>query len=256
MKSPIKQKPLRNPGESLKQQIDDIFYDDIFLYVMLSTFMLITAGLEWWRWYAHTPPSPVLWSVLAVIMLGVTAWKIKTIWKKVKNIKLGLEGERAVGQFLERLREKGAKILHDIPGDGFNLDHVVIHSTGIYVVETKTFSKPDHGEAKLVYDGNNILKNGFQLDRNPITQVLSASKWLSELLEDSTGRKFPIKPVVVFPGWYIELTPEAKKSNVWVLNPKALPDFITNNRENLKSDEVNMCALHLSTYVRASWDKK
>lgn len=255
MKSPIKAKPLRNPGESLDRQINDILIDDIIFYIMLATYAILIAGFEWFRWYARTPPSPITLTVLAVIILTVAVWKIRVALKKVKNIKLGLEGERAVGQFLDRLREKGAKVLHDIPGEGFNLDHVVIHPTGVYVIETKTFSKPEHGEAKLIYDGDKILRNGFQLDRNPITQVLSASKWLGELLENSTGRKFPVKPVVVFPGWYIELTPEAKRSNVWVLNPKALPDFIGNNREILKLDEVSMCALHLDKYVRASWTK-
>ena len=253
MKSPIKAKPLRNPGESLDRQIQDILYDDILFYAMSAAFIVILAGLEWWRWYAQTPPSPFVLTVFAVIALAVASWKIRKAWKKVKNIKLGLDGERAVGQFLERLREKGARVMHDVPGEDFNLDHVVVHSSGIYVIETKTLSKPDRGEAKLIYDGERILKNGMEPDRNPITQVLAGSKWLSELLEDSTGRRFPVRPVVVFPGWYIQPTAEAKGSNVWVLNPKALPAFISNSRETLKPDEVSMCALHLDKYIRASW---
>ena len=32
---------------------------------------------------------------------------------------------------------------------------------------------------------------------------------------------------VVFPGGYIEPTAEARASDVWVLNPKALPSLIT-----------------------------
>lgn len=254
LKSPLKAKPLRNPGESLQQEMDNIFYDNVLLYVMLSTFAFVIAGLEWWRWYAHTPPTPVLWTVLAVVLFSMASWKIRIAWKQIKNIKLGMDGEKAVGQFLERVREYGANVFHDVPAIGFNLDHVVIHSTGVYVIETKTFSKPDKGEAKLVYDGEQVLKNGFQLDRNPIVQVTAASKWLCELLENSTGRKFPIKSVVVFPGWFIEQTPEAKKSNVWVLNPKALPEYIKSGKEILQLDEVKMCSFHLSKYVRASWE--
>lgn len=253
LKSPIKAKALRNPGESLDRQIQDILYDDILFYGMLAAFIVILAGLEWWRWYAQTPPSPILLTVFAIIALALATWKIRKAWKKVKNIKLGRDGERAVGQFLERLREQGARVLHDVPGEDFNLDHVVIHSSGIYVVETKTLSKPDRGEAKLIYDGEQILKNGTRLDRNPITQVLAGSRWLSELLESSTGRRFPVRPVVVFPGWYIQRTAEANRSDVWVLNPKALPAFISNSRETLRADEVSMCSLHLDKYIRASW---
>jgi hypothetical protein len=59
----------------------------------------------------------------------------------MEHLLLALTGERAVGQFLEeKLRPLGYHILNDLPGDGFNLDHVIIGPTGIYCVETKTRS--------------------------------------------------------------------------------------------------------------------
>ncbi|SHN92742.1 hypothetical protein BHECKSOX_1332, partial [Bathymodiolus heckerae thiotrophic gill symbiont] len=85
----------------------------------------------------------------------------------------------------------------------------------------------------------------------PIIQVTAASSWLKGLLKDSTGRQFETKPVVVFPGWYVEPTSEAKNSNVWVLNPKALPTFISNSKHRLSDDDVNMVAFHLSRYIRS-----
>lgn len=41
-------------------------------------------------------------------------------------ISKGPNGERAVGQYLELLREQGVKVFHDIPSDNFNLDHVLV----------------------------------------------------------------------------------------------------------------------------------
>ena len=58
------------------------------------------------------------------------------------------------------------------------------------------------------------------------------------------------KPVVVFPGWFIEPTSEARNSDVWVLNPKALPTFISNSKDSLSIDEISMVAFHLSRYIR------
>ncbi|WP_425484267.1 nuclease-related domain-containing protein [Candidatus Methylobacter favarea] len=40
------------------------------------------------------------------------------------------------------------------------MDHVVICKSGVYIIETKTFSKPDKGEAKIIYNGDAILLNG------------------------------------------------------------------------------------------------
>jgi hypothetical protein len=57
---------------------------------------------------------------------------------------------------LEGLREGGASVFHDVPGEGFNLDHAVIARSGILVIDTKTCSKPDM-VAKITFDGQIIL---------------------------------------------------------------------------------------------------
>lgn len=251
MKSPIKAKPLRNPGESLDSELRDVVYDEIIYHFMISIFLVIMAALEWRRWYAQTPPSPLGITIVAILVITYSAWKIRRAWKKAKNLKLGLTGEKAVGQFLERLREQGSRVFHDIPGENFNLDHVVIHSSGIYVIETKTLSKPDKGEAKLVFDGQRVLKNGREMDRNAVIQVTAGSTWLREVLKSSTGRSFPVRPVVVYPGWFIQPTAEAKNSKVWVLNPKALPAFIANSKQNLTPEEVHLCSHHLTKHIQA-----
>ena len=252
MKSPLKSKPLRNPGESLDEEINNVLLDDALPYCIVSIFVIVLAGLEWWRWYSELPPAPIIYSILAVLSVLVSTWKVRQAMARVKRLKLGRDGEKIVSEFLERLREDGARIFHDIPGEGFNLDHVVVHRTSLYVIETKTLSKREHGENKLVYDGESILNRGIKPDRNPITQVRAANKWLSELVRESTGRNFPVKSVVLYPGRYIESTARAKTSDVWVLNPKVLPAFIAKERERMSAEDVNLCAYHIDRYVRVS----
>ena len=170
---------------------------------------------------------------------------------KLKPLRQGRDGEKAVGQYLEKLRTHGAQVFHDIPSKGFNLDHVVIMNTGIYVIETKTYSKPDKGEAKIVFDGETVKLNGNKANNKPINQVKAAANWLGEILEESTGKKFSVKPVVVFPGWYIESTKKAKSSGIWVLNPKALPTFIGNSNKQLDPEDVKLASFHVSRYIRS-----
>ena len=251
-KSPLKSNPLRNPGESSDRQLQDIVYNKVMPYAGFAAILAVVAVLEWGHWYSNIPPSPWLFTVVAVLALAISFWKVLQALRMAKRIKLGRDGEKAVGQFLERLREAGAQVFHDIPGDGFNLDHVVVHESGLYVVETKTLSKPIRGEAKLLYDGSHISKNGMRPDRNPITQVRAACKWLSDLVHESTGRAFPVRAVVVYPGWYIEASAEAKNSDVWVLNPKALPSFISHSAAQISPEEINLCSYHLSRYIRGT----
>lgn len=55
----------------------------------------------------------------------------------------GSQGERALGQYLEKLHESGAIIaLHDrrIPGTRANIDHIAIAPTGIYAIDAKKYA--------------------------------------------------------------------------------------------------------------------
>jgi hypothetical protein len=87
--------------------------------------------------------------------MGVAMWRFFEVRVKIRQLRLGRDGERAVGQFLERLRDGGGQVFHDVPGDGFNLDHVVISPHGRYVVETKTLSKP-WPKATITVDGDSL----------------------------------------------------------------------------------------------------
>mgnify|MGYP001590622200 CR=1 FL=1 len=77
------------------------------------------------------------------------------------------------------------------------------------------------------------------------------ANWLKNLVLESTGRKVAVRSVVLFPGWWVDPTPASLKPDVWVLEPKALPAFLTHERETLKPEEVNLVSQHISLYVRA-----
>jgi nuclease-like protein len=251
MKSPIKDNPLRNPAESLDKEIDDLLNEDVATYIIIAVVMLVMTLMEFWRWYMESPVSPITYVVLSFIIIPLCIFKLYKLRKRLKNLKQGRDGEKVVGQYFELLRERSAKVFHDIPGEKFNLDHVVICSSGVYVIETKTYSKPDSGPARMIFDGTSLSFNNIKNNEKPIIQVLAASNWLKNLLKESTGRTYSMKPVVVFPGWFIEPTSEARNSEVWVLNPKALPTFISNSKEQLSEEDVSLIAFHLSRYVRS-----
>lgn len=254
MKSPIKDNPLHNPAESLDKEIDKIINDKMLQDFMMAFMLLILTGWEWWTWSRDVQPHPINMTVAAGLLIPIFIYRIFRHRKKVINLRLGRDGEKAVGQYLERLRETSAKVFHDIPAKDFNIDHLVIAKSGIYVIETKTYSKSDDGSHRIVFDGSQLtLGNGFKTDK-PIIQVKAASNWVRQLLKESTGKDFSTKPVVVFPGWFIEPTSEAKNSDVWVLNPKGLPTFIANSKAKLDDSDINMIAYHLSRYVRSYKD--
>jgi len=252
--SPLKDRPLPGPGESLQARLDDLREGKILVPMVTAVFLILLAGLEWLRWYRDTPPQPRLYSFFAIAYAIYAVITIRRSWAHLQAIKLGRDGERAVGQYLEQVRESGSRVFHDIVGQGFNVDHVVVAAQGIFVVETKTWRKPARGAAHITFDGASIRADGYTPDRDPIQQALAQAAWLRDLLKESTGKAFPVKPVIVFPGWFVEsaATAEAKRLGLWLLNPKALPSFIAAEPALCEIEDLKLAAYHLSRYIRTT----
>lgn len=125
-RSPIKaeEKPLRNPGESLEQELNRLFDEEIFPYAILVVLMIFYVTYEWLRWIFNPPPQPVAVTLLATLVVIFSIFKVHGFRKQVQNLKDGIEGEKTVGQYLERLRSQGCLVFHDIPGERFNIDSV------------------------------------------------------------------------------------------------------------------------------------
>lgn len=217
---------------------------------LIALMLVAIAAMEWWRSAFAMPPLPLLFSVLAagaVVFVGWRRWRMRP---QLRELKQAADGERAVGQFLETLREQGYKVFHDVVSDSFNVDHVLIGPAGVFTVETKTWSKPTNGEPRIRLDGGQLLAAGYPPDRNPIVQAVAQAGWVKELLAESTGRAFDVRPVVLFPGWFVD-PPPGGMGRVWVLNPKAFPSFLEHEKSRLSAEDVSLASAHLARYIRA-----
>jgi hypothetical protein len=249
-RSPLKAAPLRYAGQSLDEEISRIWDDDLSSYVVAAIFIVVLALQEWWKWYFNLPPHPIFLSLIALIAVAYVSRKFIQARRKIKMLRLARDGERTVGQYLEGFRENGYRVLHDIVGDNFNIDHLLIGPKGVFTVETKTMSKPARGKSEIGYDGTQILVNGFKPDRDPVVQAKAQAHWIKELVKELTGKSITVRPAVVYPGWFVNLTPKGSRPDVWVLNPKALATFIENSDSELSDEDVRSFHSHLSRYVR------
>lgn len=254
-RSPIKDKPLRFPGQSVQESIDELLWDSTAPWIALAAVSLILAGVEWFAVLRHLPRQPWLYTGLAAVATFYAAAKLARVRARIKRLKLGRDGEVYVGQYLERLRAGGADVFHDVPGEGFNIDHVVLSVHGFYAIETKTRSKPARGNARITLTDAGILVNGHRPERDPLVQVQAGARWLARLLEDSTGEPFGVRGVVLYPGWFVEPMSAAWRRSAdkpWVLEPKALPAFIEHEVTRVAETDVKLAAYHLARYVRST----
>jgi hypothetical protein len=249
-RSPLKDRPLRNPGQSLDEQIQDITHDYMLWPTLSALFFVLLAALEWFRYLRTIPPSPGLYTFGAVAIVGFAAYRVFKGLPRLRALKQGRDGEKVVGQFLEALRERGYRVFHDVVGSGFNVDHILIGPAGVFTIETKTHSKPN-GNARIVFDGDAIRIGSFEADRDPVIQAKAQASWLRELLKESTGRTFGIKSVIVYPGWWVN-EGNMRENPVWVLEPKRLPRYLTQEPRRLSEEDIHLASFHLSRFVRAN----
>lgn len=253
-RSPLKDKPLRSAGQSLDDEIYDKWGEIIF-YISYSLGMIFLIIYIWANYFLSRPISPLTMTLIVAGYCVYAGFKINKTGKEIKLLKMARDGEKIVAEELQALIKDGAAVLNDIVSDNFNIDHVVISSHGIFLIETKTYSKPiDNKEAKITFDEDHIFVDGKKYDRNPIEQVRALTKWLQDLIKKSTGIKFQVKPVILFPGWFTE--PIKRGQDIWILNPKALPKFVSNEPITLKDTEVHLITFHLSRYIRTFEPKR
>ena len=251
-RSPLKDKPLRQAGQSLQQRVLDLqgdFMEEGTAILLMGVLMFFSFMMWLLRAPLHVPVI-----VTAIGFVGVTLYslpRLQKIRREIKNVRLGRDGERIVSENLEPLQKEGAYVLHDLVGGNFNLDHVVISRHGVFVVETKTRSKRS-GNPKVTFDGENLLIDGMKPLDDPLRQARANATWLKNLLKESTGKDYLIKPVVAFPGWWIESRANPKKSDVWVLEPKAIPKFISHEPVKLLESDVDLANFHLRRFIRSS----
>ena len=250
-RSPLKERPLRNAGQSLDEQIKGLF-DDLTEVYWVAAAIVIATIVMWIQSITESltkvPTTPWIPTLLCIAVVIYAAIRIYRLRKTIKRLRLGRDGEKIVAETLDCLKQDGDIVLNDIVGDKFNLDHVICSKHGIFLVETKTRSKPARGNPTVIYDGKRILVEGIEPDRDPVQQAIALSCWLEQTILASTGKRFPVKPVIVFPGWFVETI--AKGAPVWVLNPKALVSFVRNNPVTISDTDLHLVVFHLTRYIR------
>ena len=249
-RSPLKSMPLRNPGQSLDEQIESVIFNDFLAWAIAPLFLWLLVAVEWFAVIREVPRMPLVYVALASAATVIMAWQFFRVRQRVRRLRLGRDGERAVGQYLESLRADGAQVFHDVVAGGFNLDHVVIAPQGVFLIETKTWSKrrPD---SKISTRDGRLFKDGQLLTPNPLDQAIASAAWLKQMLGESTGRTLTVWPVVLFPGWFVEPMDDSTKRQGWVLSGRAFPAFLSQEGSRLSAEDVSLCSFHLARYIRA-----
>lgn len=222
-RSPIEGRAIYGAAEQLRKRVDDLtdeIMTSFMILIFLGPYFLAFWALQRVNW-SHVSIRTGDYVLIAGFAL-MCAWAIWRLFRagRVRRIaNAGLQAELYTAQELNRLMGLGCTVLHDIPGEQFNIDHVVIGPRAVYAIETKSVRKPrataSKNHFKVTYDGQCLRFPNFS-DSKRLQQTKRQADWLTAYLRNTTGRTVPVIPALALPGWWVDTT---AATDIRVFNP-------------------------------------
>ncbi|REC95277.1 nuclease-related domain-containing protein [Kushneria indalinina] len=184
--------------------------------------MLFSSHQDWLEWSIYGLITTIAALIVGAFMMALSY--------RISNLRLRLAGAMNVAHDLQNLlrtQHQGLYIFHDVPADGFTIDHVVITEHGIFSLLVRT----RQAGPEIAQNGAHTLRlEGERLhfpdreETRPVREAQRARRWLQERLSRDCKREVPVKAVLVLPGWRIERVRD--NDDVQVLGDKELSDFM------------------------------
>ena len=249
MVDPIKGALLRRAGQGIEDEIKKV-EEEVRQPAIVYLLILVSLCLYSWILYVfnweNNPYYVTAYTGIAFLWLY---YLMKGSVKKIKQLDQGRRGEWAVADYLSNnVTDETCRFYNDLVFDeGFNIDHVIISTRGIFVLETKTYDKPaSHAEIHVRDDG--IHFPNFT-GRAELDQAQRNADFFKRWLKNSFGKDIAVKGVLLFPGWFVKDHRAQKKP--WVLSPKAFLTWYRNQDQCLSVDDYNLVKQAVMGFVKA-----
>jgi Nuclease-related domain len=145
----------------------------------------------------------VAFGIAAGLLLGMLAWLRESPPARIQHWHWGSEGERKTAKALRRLSVPDWRVWHDLQWeDKTNIDHVVVGSAGVFLLDTKDcfgHITVDNIGLHFQWLEDPDLVSEY---RGIFAKEGSASAALKEWIQDGTGVRTWVEPVVVLWGQF------------------------------------------------------
>lgn len=245
-RTPLPFKLLRAPGETLRRKIVRNDDQDVLVILPVAMAPVIVSGSILYLIGRIAPATPLNFALCfaGLVFVAGVFFAGKYVLGRLNRARhnwLGYMGERVVGETLLELCRTGYFVFHDVPADGvktpFNLDHVVVGPSGVWLIETKTRRKgrarPGFKDHEVTFDGTKLVWPWGE-DRHGIEQARAEAEWLTRWINQVSGLSVSAKPILVLPGWYVH---EKALGPIRVLNQKNLYPAIASRKNTVLSEE-------------------
>ena len=243
------------PGQQLLERVayhdTEVMTAIMVMYFALPLMFTLWAGwrIDWSRLHWGAPETIVLVGAVGMFIYGLVDYVRN--YRARERARDGLLAERVTGIQLNRLMAQGCVVMHDLPAEGFNIDHVVIAPRGVYAVETKSFRKPKkvtrHDNYRVAYDGRALRFPDF-IEKDAVAQAERQAQWLTREIRKALQYEIQVIPALALPGWHIEPNEEVwRTALVKVFSPMGNgANFMAKPAERINATQRSLIAQALA----------
>lgn len=246
----------RVQGESLQGKIREYefrIYEE-FIYPVYFGVTSLFAWLISVGWMVFNYLTAVLFTLITLVMAIRCYKRVKKLRSTLDKYRKGLEGERLVGETLNQLSNESTFVFHDIPGERFNVDHIIVSTRGIFVIETKHFNRENCHE--FFYDGSMVYRQLKDGKRYPcpklLPQIDGEARFIQQEIEKRAEIKLPVIKVGILIGSYVHSTENFK--DYWLLNESAFVTAFNQQKEIFDDSVAKLVAMHIREMVKIDVD--
>jgi hypothetical protein len=186
------------------------------------------------------------WSVAA----AAAFWTVTELWDTTSEIgswRSNADSEDRTARALAELEAEGFVVLHDRrkPGSRGSIDHVIVGPTGVFVVETKSYSGP------LSIRGNDVFVGGRRR-----TDIVHHARTEADVVQailaiagEGVGEGLSVTPIVCIHRAELPLL-KAEVQGIRVVNERGLVRVLRRTAEVLDPQAVLRVAALLSKELR------
>jgi hypothetical protein len=185
-------------------------------------------------------PITIILAVAILMFANRLEKKGLHVKKRAKDADRGAHAEEVVAERLQDLPD-GYHVFHDIAFDGFNIDHVVVGSGGIFLVETKSHS------GTVDAKGDTLVLNGVQPPKNFLNQTWSQTYQLKEFLKKQASKEYVVKPILCFTRAFVKVRQPVK--GIAIVNKKYLTTYLSKQQQSLLPEDIDTITRVLQLWI-------
>lgn len=221
-------------------------------YAIITFVVLVIAGMEIARWAFSAPPQPVLFSFVAVCLLGYASLRVGLIWRQLAVLRREQQARQNLRAAIDEVCARGWLLFDGLTdARGHLLGSVLVGPRGVFTLIPRFIVRGgDLSETVEQTDADTVMIGTHVILADPIGQARRAARALYEVLAAEGIETVAVQPAVVFPGWVIAPRSATEDTDVWILSDRDIVPRLTHAPAVLEARDMIAVGLLLERVAK------